>query len=361
MSDLDTSSSTDEGFDVSADLAAAFASQREAAPESAPVAESAPADEAPAGETDAERRARDERGRFAPKTAADAAAAEPQAKAPEAPTEAAPEATTEAVDDGKFAPPPGWSIAAKNAFKDAPLAIKEAVARREEEVNKGLAELRSYKEMKPFAEMARSRGDTLPGLFTKYANAERALAETPVQALLWLCQQSRVDPRQLAAVATGQAPAPQPQQQFRQPVQQAPQIGPQDVAALVERTLQQREVTQTIQGFLSDTQKYPYAENLRPHMAHFLETGQAKSLDQAYEMAAWAHPDIRPMLINKQAPASTPAPVRSATPPAQAASNARQAAKSITGSPLAGASSTPDMSALSLEDQLRAGFRSARA
>lgn len=328
----------------------------------------APVQEAPRATETAEQaaqRARDERGRFAPQTAAPAQAQTPQAPAaPQAPAEpAAPVAEAPAAPVG--APPPGWSIAAKTAFAAADPAIQAAVVKREEEVNRGLAELQNYRELRPFADMARARGDTLPGMIKRYAEAENALAHNTVPALLWLCKSYNVDPRQLAQVFVGQGGQPQPGQpqpqpgQQPQPQQPRQQAQPQNVAQIVQQVLQEREIGQTLNQFLSNP-KYKYAQNLRPQMAHFLDSGLADTLEDAYDQACWAHPEIRALLIKEQAaPAPAPAPRPN---PAQAASNARAAAKSVTGTPLPGASTVPSPNPdLDIADQLRAAMRQSRA
>lgn len=356
--------------DLAGDMRAAMSELGSGTGTSTDTSTATPPDPAPVQETpratetaeQAAQRARDERGRFAPQTAAPAQAQTPQAPAAtQAPAEpAAPVAEAPAAP--AVAPPPGWSIAAKADFAAASPAIQAAVAKREEEINRGFSELQQYRELRPFADMARARGDTLPGMIKRYAEAENALQHNTVPALLWLCKSYNVDPRQLAQVFVGQAQQPQgqqPQQQF-QPQQPRQQPQPQqNVAQIVQQVLQEREIGQTLNQFLSNP-KYKYAQNLRPQMAHFLDTGQAETLEDAYDQACWAHPEIRALLINEQrqaAPAPAPRPN-----PAQAASNARAAAKSVTGTPLPGASTVPSPNPdLDIADQLRAAMRASRA
>ena len=121
--------------------------------------------------------------------------------------------------------------------------------------------------------------------------------------------------------------------------------------------MKQAPVVAEVERFFSDP-NHPYAHNLRQQMATLLRAGHAETLEQAYEMAAYANPETRALLISQQQQGSA----RQAAERARAAaSNARAAARSVTGSPLAGASTTPSDSGLSLEDQLRAAWESARA
>ncbi len=61
------------------------------------------------------------------------------------------------------------------------------------------------------------------------------------------------------------------------PVQQQP-----DIAAMIEQTLSQREVKQTIDSMAKDTTKYPFFNYVRSDMSQLLETGEATDLDDAY-------------------------------------------------------------------------------
>jgi CRISPR/Cas system-associated endonuclease Cas1 len=77
-----------------------------------------------------------------------------------------------------------------------------------------------------------------------------------------------------------------------------------------------------------------------------------ETLKWAYDQAAWSNPEVRTVLVNEQIEAKTRNKV-------QAASQARAAAKSITGSPSPGASAetkdaAPDLRA-ELERQFAAG------
>ena len=46
--------------------------------------------------------------------------------------------------------------------------------------------------------------------------------------------------------------------------------------------------------------KHLYFENVRPLMSAFFANGQAKDLEQAYEMACWANPEVRAALQAEQ-------------------------------------------------------------
>ncbi len=65
-----------------------------------------------------------------------------------------------------------------------------------------------------------------------------------------------------------------------------PQAAPQpqvDINELVEKALNERETTQTIQQMASNTEKYPFFPYVRNSMAQLLEAGDVTDLDEAYQ------------------------------------------------------------------------------
>lgn len=365
MSDaLDLAPEGDEIDTLSADLAAAFAaaSTDTEVESTAPETPAAEPETAPVEKTAAER-ARDEKGRFAT-TPAEKAASE----APKAPADAPkPEGTAESApqpEGPSLAPPPGWSPTAKAEFANLPPAVKDAVAKRETEINAGLAELKNYRDLKPFAEYARQRNSTLPQYIGYLANAEKRLESNPTNFVTSLMRDYRVHPAaiaqglgltpqylmQLAQHMAGQGGHPEfqaPQQGQQQQRMPAPQPQPQAQPPRDPRVdqlwnrLQEMETApmkREVESFLTDP-KYPFAMNVKEDMALLLNNGKAANLSDAYDMAVWANPETRNLLIKQQREAEGRATAERAK---AAASNARAAAKSVTGSPIAGASSTPD-------------------
>ncbi len=72
-------------------------------------------------------------------------------------------------------PPPGWSRASKVAFDALPDAVKEAVAKREREVDQGFAKLKKYKGLDKYVEMAERSGTTLDKALEQYTGLEDLL------------------------------------------------------------------------------------------------------------------------------------------------------------------------------------------
>ena len=312
-------------------------------------------------------RARDEAGRFAKKQ--EAKAEEPTA--PDAkPVEAvAPEAeTTEQAAPHR--PPPGWSPASKAAFANLPPEVQADVVKREGEVNQGLAKLAEYKGLEPLAELSRQNGTTLVNAVNQYRQFEVSLQQDFIGGIGLVCQRYGVQPAALAnailarsggsahqSAGTGAAPHgnQQPSGVDLSPITRELESLKAFVSQTQQREAQQQQriVESQIEAFKSDP-KNLYFENVRPQMAKIMQAGLASTLQEAYDAACWQTPDVRSLLINQQAGTGQ----AQAAKQAAAATQARQASKSITGSPSAGVAngSAP---ASSLRAELEQNFAAA--
>jgi hypothetical protein len=195
MADLDNAVlETDGEDDLLSDLRSAFKSE-EAAPVEAEAA--TPELETPEVEEPKDDRSRDEKGRFAARIEkaqepADVPAVAP-VETPAVPAEPASDAAAQAVR-----PPPGWSPAAKVAFDSLPAEVRQAVANREIEVNKGFAKLSEYKPLDPYIDYARQNNTTLDRALQQYVGIEQLLKRDFVAGIETLCRNSQIDPVQLA-------------------------------------------------------------------------------------------------------------------------------------------------------------------
>jgi hypothetical protein len=144
----------------------------------------------------------------------------------------------------------------------------------------------------------------------------------------------------------------QPQAQGYEPAQ-APDPVMQRMRHL-EETLtsfvqQQQQGTQAqtvteIESFASDP-AHPYFNDVRQDMGVLIQAGRAKDMQQAYDMAVWAHPEIRQTLIDGQIQ-------QKSAQQSHAAQQAQAAAVSISGSP-AGAKIASDVPDLTLDEVLK--------
>jgi hypothetical protein len=349
----------DDDFDVTADLAAAF----DAAENDTPALEPEPA-----GETaeQAAERVRDEKGRFAAKTETDEKAVEAKTSvaktdeiAPVAKTSVSPVADPLAQPAEPVKPPPGFSPTAKVVWDKETLskeeweAVKRDIAKRNDEVGKGFEKLAEYKPIERFAEMARQSGTTLHRALENYVGIEQDLRRDFIGGISRICQNQGISPLALAnQILARNGVAPSEGQAGNQPQAHQPagvDLSPitQELNALKSYVQQQQTtaVQSEIQRFASDP-KHTFFENVKADMGRLMNSGYAEGLDDAYEKACWANPEIRNLLIKQQQTAPTDPSAKVA-----AATQARAASKSITGSPIPNASAKgPD---ISIEDEIR--------
>lgn len=287
--------------------------------ESLKAAFDAPSEETQTEPTAAER-ARDEAGKFAKvEKAAEPVVAKPQEKT----AQADPAAVASPVAPAVTTPPVSFSAEAKAAFATASPALQAAIAKREEEVNNGFKVLQDYKGLEAFSPMIREAGTTHAAVMKRAIDWEASLQRDPVGTVLHVAKIAGVD---LSRLVSGQ---PQPQQAQ----QQQPAFDPQMIDRHVQQALSKRETENQVQAFFSDPSR-PHVAAVADMMEALIKTGQAKTLQDAYDMAIYANPDIRQTLINEQVAGAAPR----TNPQAVAATQARQASRSISGSSAPGPS-----------------------
>jgi hypothetical protein len=176
----------------------------------------------------------------------------------------------------------------------------------------------------------------------------------------WGGQPQQGDPQQAGQVPQGHHA---PQQYGYQPqnyaaAQQPPALTAEQVREITLRTQEEQRMASEVGTFFQDPQ-YPFAENVRSDMSLLIKGGGADTLQDAYEKAVWANPETRSLLIKQQREEEE---ARRAAEAREAASRARQAGKSISGSPLPGGASMPAQRPdLDLHDELAANLKALRS
>jgi len=329
--------------DMEDDIRAAMAEVSGNAPEPAPVEEVVVAPEAVIeaetphddGEKAADGRVRGSDGKFI-------------AKQPETVQDTPDQSLKVETPQESIRPPASWTPASKAKFATLDPDIQKEILKRETDVEKGFRE-RSQREkaFEPLEQLIAPRRaiwaaqgmDETTAIRTLLA-AQDLLEKDAAQGIQFLAKSYQVDLSRLA----------QPQGQPYQ-AQPAPDSHP-EIAALKQQlqvlqsqvqTAQTAPIVSQIDAFQNDPANL-YFENVRDDMAVLLHNGKASDLKEAYEMACWMRPDIRPFLQTAQAPA---APVQ------DKAAQARRAAVSVTGSP--GQTRIPKSNG-SIEDDIRAAF-----
>ena len=276
---------------------------------------------------------RDEHGRFIGKTAeADPAAPVAQDQAavdPAKPADPAAAVDPQAQADARAAaaPPATWSAGAKAIYASLPEIARKEIAKRETDYARGIqqyAEKAKFadsfmREAQPYEAMLRNEG----------SNPVAALSSFLKQAYMLRTATPQERGRLIMATAQkfGADMTPYLGQQAEQPAGQTQDLS--QVQALVQQlvaphlqkiqqwensqaTAQQhqeqqmeQEISSQITAFQSATNedgspKHLYFENVRPLMSAFFANGQAKDLEQAYDMACFANPEVRAALIADQ-------------------------------------------------------------
>jgi hypothetical protein len=310
-------------------------------------------------------------GTFKPtKEEADAQKAEPQAKSPAevkavAETEQ-PLAQPAAVVSG---PPGGFSPRTKADWEKITAAyphLAADIAKREKEIADGFAQYEGMRELRPYVEMARSRGQSLKQALDNYTGIEAALRDPrqSLNAVLHLANNAGYPPQRLAmelAPYLGSQPAqngapqlsatqtvdPSMFQQWLNPLEQKIQ----SIESLFQRQQEaekQRTMTaiSTVVERFKSVPEHRYYQNVEPSMTRLIESGvvpstgdYAADLKAAYDMACWQDPEIRTLLISEQTAKTEAARVKAEK---EAGEKARQASRSITGSPSSAVRETDD-------------------
>lgn len=337
-------SGQDTGAPAANDAAAAPVAET-AAPADPGQAAAAPAEaaaEAPKPDTEAAAGApvRDESGRFAPKTTD---------------TEPAPAPDAEASTQEPIRVPASLPAALKAKFAELPPEWQEVYLARDEDVNKAKAQWdtkaaqfnRLEEVIGPRREQLTLAGITDADYLKTLFAADDWLKKDAPSAIAYLARSYGVDLRQFGGQAPGQHQQAQdpyaPQLSAAlQPIMQQVQTLQQSFQQQTAQAEQAKQATvqAEIAAFAGDP-AHLYFPDVKEHVAALLETGAAETLKDAYDMAVWASPTIRPLLLEAQSKAAAAASAKAeadAKAKADAAAQAKaaaagKAAGSVTGAP----------------------------
>jgi hypothetical protein len=317
----------------------------------------------------AESRSRDDRGRFAGKTdAVDATIVDSSQRAPVAGETGTAQAGNQAAIDQSaqqpaVAPPPNLKPELRAAWDAAPPELRKFIADREAEVHKGFTRMDEERQfgktmretISPYAAMIQSEGGDpasavkallntayilRSGSVQQKVSALQAVAQQygiPLENVQQLQHQQRVDPN-VAALQQQVQQLTQSQQRQQQEREQA----------------EQHHIQSTLDTFAA-APGHEHFEQVKPHMAALLEKNLANDLQDAYDQAVWARPDLRQTVLAAQQQTAKQA---QATQAQARAAAAKQAAGSVPGAP--GVSMPVGAPDRSLRDELRANLRAAQ-
>jgi len=325
--------------DVRADVLAAFEKLRDEPPTPEPAAASSEADASP-------ERLRNERGQFTKADGAETPAAVAAEPVPDAdPSPDKPEQPSTAVEHPKT-----WSADAKAEWSKLPPAVQQAVLKRETEIDAGgrrwSEEKRQYDDvLNPVRGLASRHGVDERETINRLLSANDWLERDPAGAIRAFAQAYGVD---LSAPSNSNAqPQPQADPNFARL---------QNEVTGLRQTIQQRETAEAasaIEGFAT-APGHEHFEAVKARMGQLIGSGQANSLEEAYEQAIWSNPAIRPQLIAAQT--AQVANERRAADQA-AVAKAKSGALSLSGSPAGAGAPVVRPQYDTVEDAARAAYR----
>jgi hypothetical protein len=281
-------------------------------------------DPSPARQAAAAQRAREEEtGKFASENR-DAKQASAQVERPEKAVPEAAQAPAKAATSEPKAPqapaaaPAAMSKEVKAIWDTLPDVVRNDIIKREGDTAKGVEQLQQRyrpidEALSPFRPLlqqhGKSEGEAIRMLFGWHQALANPDPGAKAQAFQALAQSHGFDLSTLAPRAAGQ-----PQQQPTDPndpraviqsmIQQALQgyMAPLDQRVSAWEQRMQQEDQAKVSGGISEFSKgKPYFERVRQAMGQIIASGYATSLEEAYNKATWADPEIRAEMLSADA------------------------------------------------------------
>lgn len=189
------------------------------------------------------------------------------------------------------------------AFEKADPVLKAAMLRRSDEMHNGVEQYRDsarfgqqvYKAIQPFEATIRAQGLSADEAIASLLSVEHRLrygspAEKQSQ-LAMIAESYGIDMANLFD-------APQIDPQVLELKQEINNLRNQQQSWLAsQQEAENRTILEQINAF---SQGKEYFDQVKPEVAALLQAGRAKDLQEAYDMAIWARPDIRSRLLAKQ-------------------------------------------------------------
>ena len=205
--------------------------------------------------------------------------------------------------------PTSWSAKVREKWGELPEDVRSEVLRREESHANGVRKLQE--EFQPIRQFTEQLGGVIQEAsqlgvqpvqyIHNLAAAERSLRtgapEQRMEALFALADQYSLPLRQYMNLPAGQQAEQQPtippqiqqeleaSRQFRQQFEQQ------------TRAQQEQTVQRQVQEFAA---KNEFFEDVRDIMADLMDANPNRTLEQAYEQAIWAHPEVRQVMLQRQ-------------------------------------------------------------
>jgi hypothetical protein len=302
-----------------------------------------------------EEAARDETGKFAAKESDENNSADKSASNSAHADIDKPETDEPVIPDRYGVPPQYAKKAIREKWGELPGEVRQELHDREREIHQQMTrfdEERTFgKKVKevvaPYEGFIKSLGADPVQAFDYLIKTDYALRTAPIEQRKALFMKAAAD-YGVQFDGTETAPINDPRlESMQQQLARLEQERNADIQARQEQ--EQRSIEQQIADFSSRPENV-YFDRVSPTMAALLQSGQADSLEKAYEMAVFADPETRALQLAAQAEQSqrTATQIKSAQ-----AAKARSASVSVTGAPGPAVPASSPTSAGSLEDDIR--------
>lgn len=204
--------------------------------------------------------------------------------------------------------PNSWSAEMKAKFGSLPPEAQQYIAQRESEMHAAITQkgeqIKAFEPIRQTLDQHREvfakNGVSEAEGIARFMAADRFLESNPTEAIKWLADSYGVDLRQLT---TGeQSSTDQPQAQTPREVLELRRELAQVKSYLTAQQRQSHEaeqatVVKTVEDFAKDK---PHFEKVRKIMGSLMQAGEASDLDDAYQKATYAHPEVRQLILEDQ-------------------------------------------------------------
>lgn len=269
-----------------------------------------------------------------------------------------PEKADDKPSDGPLSPPNGWSKEAKAKWHELPEEVQQAAIKREQDVAKFTSKsdeqrqlgIEIQKTVDPYMPMIQAEGGNAVAAVQSLLNTAYLLRTgSPQQKrdlMLQTAEQFGVDltPQEQPQGGNSELTALQSEiQQLRGMLTQQQQAEQQNF---------RNEVQSELQAFAADPANQHF-ESVRAHMGALMTAGAASSLQDAYDQACWANPEVRATI---QATERAEAERKRQAEAKATANEAKRKAVSLSGGQ-GGSQFPPSPDDRSLRDELKANLQ----
>lgn len=264
------------------------------------------------------------------------------------------------IDKPKVEAPQSYSAAVKAKWQELPTEIQQELTKREQEFHKELTrhdEERLFgRQIKsvvaPYEAMIRAEGGTADKAVAELLNTAYLLRTASPQQkgqLIW--QVARQFGADMANTQQAQAAVDPRLQHLQNELQQMKGTLQQQVT--LKEQQEQASINNTITTFAASP-GHEHFEAVKAHMAALLQNNLAKDLQDAYDQAVYARPDIRSTLLEKQSADLAAKRIAETKAKAEAA---KRAGSSVRGAPGMVAPKNGAIVHSNLRDELAANLR----